>query len=316
MHHKYLRLTMINGLRAASHLLAVYVVLGSCQGMKAFGQEVNDTNTWPPGTSGQEFAADAAHLQDLGRHRDLDGTDAFGLRVVEKWKAVNANYGLNMLCQFCEVLAEYDFQSERQYQLADKYARMALRHSDQFSIFFETRLVDCLTSNDGYFKGDIRGDDWLKYRKEKTKLWLHALVRLDREIDWSYNPENPANWMQTNVPPVINGVPDGQPVDPSLIKDPVDRAKYQAVLKANSDKGQRLLTQTALRNEAGYFSPFAERYLIGLYDMPPYDDGGLKQLMDNVGLAKDRKERIMTGLQQARLRGWDGAPIPSFDLPK
>jgi hypothetical protein len=186
-------------------------------------------------------------------------------------------------------------QDERIYQLSQKYIFAALAQADNFSLDLESRLLPFLAIDQApSATTDAVSSEWIKERGAKTRLWLHALQRLEKETDRNFNfNDHPV----LNVaPPQETGLPAG--VAPEAIKEPKLRAQYQAAIAANAKKAREYDRQYMLRHIREVFFPKAEQYLVSAYTKPPYDLDELRVYLNEYLADAASKERIVNEVKK------------------
>ena len=150
----------------------------------------------------------------------------------------------------------------------------------------ETFIVPILT-RDTAPRGS---EEWAKQRNLKTRQWLHAWHRIEKDIDRNFNFEDrPVMYVS---PPPETGMRAG--VDPKAISDPIVRSKYQAAINANKEKIRRSNQQIELWGLADPFTKKAVQYLLRVYSEPPYDLAKLSQLLTAYNVNEDAKKRLLS----------------------
>ena len=128
-------------------------------------------------------------------------------------------------------------------------------------------------------------------RKLGLTHWLRFFEALDRNVDAQWNPKDlPAK----GVPPPSSyrGVvyPSGE-VDPSLITDPAERARYLQALKDSKDNEERFNIQLQLRRIDERAMANVEKLLAETYTASA-DQQELEKLLGESQLTNERKERL------------------------
>lgn len=185
-----------------------------------------------------------------------------------------------LIWTICRVLDSHDFgipNSAKRYNLVRKYATLALQQNEEMSLRTETGLLLCMPGQTQSSKSPIPVEVWIAQRVEETKLWLHALQRLNKEIDPNFNLSR-RYLPYINPPPGYENFPS--PVSPEVIKDPQVRAKYAAALAENVHKSEEYAKQRYLRDLHQLFTPFVEKYLTEAYSTPPYNTEELTQYLN------------------------------------
>jgi hypothetical protein len=94
--------------------------------------------------------------------------------------------------------------------------------------------------------------------------------------------------------PAPEGLPTG--VSPEAVKNPQLRAEYAEARADNARKGQTYTKQFQLRQLEDLFSKQAEKYLVEMYSLSPFNLDELKQRLDASITSQDTKQRIIDGV--------------------
>ena len=103
-------------------------------------------------------------------------------------------------------------------------------------------------------------------------------------IDLNWDPNDLP--VRNILPPLSTGLPGG--IDPNAISDPKLRAEYEA---------ERHLQQSSLRDWLKRYPITAERYIIELYSLPPYNNEELEKLLNRYLKDQTTRDRIMTAVR-------------------
>jgi hypothetical protein len=193
----------------------------------------------------------------------------------------------------CSEISNNGLNDQRARQQSEHFARVALSHSSMYLWEHESALVGAL----GYQRSSADVNAWLHERREKTEFWLHALRRLEKQTDPSFDINDRKNQPSMKVyPPFETGLPPGTPL--SAIKDPLLRAKYEAAIADNKRKAERVDQQLPLLLYGPSFKTRAEQWLIQAYSQPPARSAELKRLLD-IYLRDDRtRQRILSEVEK------------------
>ena len=172
----------------------------------------------------------------------------------------------------CSEISNRGLNVERVRDQSEHFARLALAHSSRYSWEREIGLVGFL----GYQRWSANDDVWLRERREKAALWLHALRRLEKQTDRNFDIKNRPSMRV--YPPDETRLPPGSP--PSAIKDPFLRAKYEAAIASNKSKSQRFKEHLPLLLHGPAFKQRTERWLIQAYSQPPVRTAELKRYLE------------------------------------
>lgn len=138
------------------------------------------------------------------------------------------------------------------------------------------------------FQGKAAADR-LAARREVTLAWFRALNILDAAIDPAFNPEDM---------PLLNVSPPGPQyssgVDPRDIKDPEQRARYEAAIAANNKKAEAHEFQSRLRFLDERATSGVKSFVSRFYTSAPADARELHHLMDEAKLSAARR-RLFAG---------------------
>jgi len=138
---------------------------------------------------------------------------------------------------------------------------------------------------------NLNNDQSILNRKQQTILWFKILATIDKHLDPNFNETN-ANFSLNVIPPPDGGVQYSSGVDPSVIKDPIARAKYQAMLKTNRENAESYGFQSSLQriNKQANFG--VEIFLKSFYTSSESDKRELNEILDQSKLSSLRKQTI------------------------
>jgi hypothetical protein len=213
-------------------------------------------------------------IKAFGASRDLAGLERAVNGHLEAWKQGRMDDYGNMMLTAVQTLASEPFGDNRQYELAQHYARICLEKAGRIPLEAEVRLVRHIEA-DFVMPSAPKGEEWAQQRTADLKLWFQAWKRVHDAIDPRWNPND---LPQANVaPPPAAQMPAG--VVPEAIKNPRLRAEYEAAIAANQRKAERYNQQYVARKLKKRFFPKAERYIIAAYSRPPFN---MKELQRNL----------------------------------
>ena len=242
----------------------------------------------------EQFQVELANLNNLALSNDLKGLLIAADEIEKKWGEVGGEYYGQLMLNVSNLLVN-SFNDENNYSLSQKYAFAALAKADTFSLELEVKILPFLSMDMAprMKAGDIVSE-WAKERSIKAKLWLHAWLRLEREIDRNFNFDDRPS---LNIrPPDGVGAPSG--VAPEAIKDPKLRAQYEAALSVNREKVRKYDHQYMLHYIDKMFPPKAEQYLIRVYSMQPFNTDELKGYLNTYISKRGRRESILSQVEK------------------
>jgi hypothetical protein len=241
-----------------------------------------------------QYQVEAKRFDSFVRAGDLEGFIKAAEAIENRWgKAGGQHYGRLML--FLSDAIVNNLRSQRVFSLSQRYAADGLAKAATFSLALEMRLLDFLTRDlaSGTSVGGA-ADEWVIERRKKTKLWLHAWHRLEKEINRGFDfSDRP----RLNVsPPDETGLPAG--IAQEGIKDPKLRAQYEAALDANAKKAREYNRQFELRALDERFPQTAEAYVVRVYSKPPYHTEELRRVLLAYKLNRQLRERVLSQVKR------------------
>jgi hypothetical protein len=154
----------------------------------------------------QESRQDCARIQALGEALDIEGLEKLSPELEKKWFSKDKTYYGYMMLHICGTFTSWDFNNNRQYELARQYALLALDKSqgldedNRIPIEVEFRLLMYVRqgalSSAKYLQILAQKDDWANQRSKESKFYFHAW---DGEIHCGTNVKRtPAsvNWWE------------------------------------------------------------------------------------------------------------------------
>lgn len=230
----------------------------------------------------RELLNDLQRIDDLGRVLDLNALEKLAVELEKKW-FVKDKEGYGFIIQkLCGTFSSYDFENDRQYELARQYAVLALEKShtlqenNKIPIEAELQLlmyVHSVKVCPEYFIALAKNEDWPNQRGRTAKLYFRSWDRLAKSIDKKWDPNDPSI--------VYPRPPDGVKqwvigMSPDQISDPNLRAEYEAALKVFWQKKKRHIEQRHLRQLQKEYLPILQKHLIILYSGPDFDSKKLQ----------------------------------------
>ena len=232
------------------------------------------------------FDAEMSRLDALIRANDLDGVVAAADQIENTWGKDGGQFYGRLMLEVSNSLVN-SFSGTKADELSQKYASLALTRADTMSLRLETILLDFLSRD---LTAKTQEENWVKERSDKTKLWLHAMARLEKGINrnFAFN-DRPVLKVR---PPEETGLPAG--IAPEAIKDQKLRATYKAAIAANSAKAQEYNKQMELKSLDGLFTKKAEEYVVRVYALPPHKLDELERHLTASGLDQTVSKRVLS----------------------
>jgi hypothetical protein len=169
-----------------------------------------------------------------------------------------------LMFTICGSYASQDWGNEKNNneakELTRKCVKKSLQSRDKILVWQEIDLVVLLRPSHEYINKLLSQEQWEGERREATELWLHALERLENEIDKNYD-------IEANRPKKISNL------------TPQERAK-----------SEKYTEQYRLRQVKTFFLKQVEDFLVGTYTLTPYNtpelEGFLNKYVKDVGMRK------------------------------
>lgn len=238
--------------------------------------------------SKNEYQTDVDRLIAL-RSRPFEELISLASQLEAKWQRLDWNSYARIMAHVCSEISDRGLNDERVRAQREHFARVALSHSSMYLWEHESFLVGSL----GYRQYSSDVNTWLRERREKAELWLHALRRLEKQTDPSFDINDRKSLPAMRVsPPYETGLPAGTP--PSAIKDERLRAKYEAAIADNKRKALRVDEQLPLLAHGPAFKQRAEHWLIQAYSQPPNRTAELKHLLNSYVRDNNIRQRILS----------------------
>ena len=262
------------------------------------------------------FAAQYSEMQDmnqltyqslsnridaLGQAKDLKGLEQIAQNVENGWDVNRVDVYAHLMLKIVQTFSSENFQDNSQYDLAQKYAFLALEKlsSDKnmdFPIDVELKLLLHLQEDRPSVGGIIHAGDWAAMRRIKTELWLSGWRRFEKErihdFDFSNLPQMKV------APPSGTNLPAG--VAPEQIKDLKLRAQYEADIEKNNLRIQQYNMQHRLKSLERLFLPKAEKYIVQAYAKPPENLLELEKLLNTYIKDEMAKSKIVEEVRERK----------------
>lgn len=286
-------------------LLAIGVVFWpGAGGQQIQEQEFEENEVGPVGVSSQaekqEYKQELARIKALeksfkpGPVNDLEEYEKFADQIQKKWSRRNKEYNARLILEICGSLSSGNFEDDRRYDLAKKYALSILEKSEEISIEMELKFTGHVVTL-MYTPNSPKGEDFAQRRKKDVEIRLHAWKRLIDAIDPNWDPNEVL--LSPNAVGAAMGLTTGG-IAPESIKDPKLRAEYEEAIDKNRQKGQRYSEQSRLHDWLKSYPRSAERYIVLAYSEPPFKLEELKQYLDNYIADEKTKARIVSAVKK------------------
>jgi hypothetical protein len=240
-----------------------------------------------------DYQTDIDRLIALRSH-SLGELIALASELEAKWRRIDWTLYAGIMAHVCSEISNRGLNNEQVREQSEHFAKIALSHSDMYSWQDESGLVGCLQ----YKRSHPDMNAWLRDRREKTELWLHALQRLEKESDPAFDINDSKNRPSMQVfPPRETNLPPGSP--PSAIKDPRLRAKYEAAIADNKRKSQKAIQQVPLLLHGPPFRVRAESWLVQAYSQAPARNAELRRYLEVYVRDYKTRQRILSEVEKA-----------------
>jgi len=285
-------------------LLAIGVLFWpGAGGQQIQEQEFEENEVGSVGVSSQaekqEYKQERARIKALrksfkpGPVNDLEEYEKFADEIQKRWQNRKKEYYARLMLEVCGPLSSGNFKHDRRYELARKYALLAVAEPNEISFETELNLIGhAITLMIG--RNAPKGEKWAQLRKKDVEIRLHAWKRLMDAIDPNWDP---------NDVPFLNISATG--IRPGIVpKDPDLRAEYDAAIEKmreiekDTQKREWNSKQYRLRKLQKRFAPTAERYIVRAYSKPPFNLEELKQYLGKYAVDKKTRARILDAVKK------------------
>ena len=236
---------------------------------------------------------DLSTIADLTKTRDLEGLISFSEEIDARWKS-DVHTWIKIRAKICDSLSSYDFDDERQYGLAVKLAIETLSDFDNLPLDIEYQLLGKLRSTSSYLAGLESAENWPSDRSKRLDLALRFWRRIDRALDRSFDPDDPANLPTGNVIVPRGAYPAG--VNPEIIKEPRIREDYKKAIAKNVAKAERYNQQVALLKLHEMFPEFIKQILVEFYSRRPTDTQSLNRYLKAFRIDSEKRNEIFKAI--------------------
>ena len=232
-------------------------------------------------------------IRESKKKRDLKGLEQIADEIQSQYPSLGSAYYTDLMIEVIGAMSGYQFKDDRQYLLAIKYAKATLEKPDQLTVEGEAKIAQFLEGGPEYDTGQMKPDQWVQDRRERTNYWLHAWRRFEREINRNFDFDTRP---PLNISPPSGYGPAG--IAPESIKDPAARAQYEAALARNKQRIAEYNRQWQLRQLDKSFTPSMRRFLIEAYSKTPHNIEELDHYLDAYGMDQRSKQMILAAVSQ------------------
>jgi len=247
----------------------------------------------------QEYKEERARIKALrrsfkpGQVNNLKEYEKFADEIQRKWSRRNKEYYARLMLEVCAPLSSGNFKDDRRYELARKYALLAVAEPNEISLETELNLIGhAITLMIGH--NAPKGEKWAQLRKKDVEIRLDAWKRLMDAIDPNWDPNDKA--FRNVAPPTETGLRPG--TSPKVIKNQEMRAIYEEAIERNRLKSVRYLEQSRLRDWLKRFPRNAKPYIIQAYSKPPFKLEELKQYLGKYAVDEKTRARILDAVKK------------------
>jgi hypothetical protein len=244
----------------------------------------------------KQYKKDLEEIQTLSRKSDIKGLLELKDKIAKRWKNQMEIFFI-LTSDICKALNSYNFRDTKQYLYARQCAKQLLNDSDKLPINLEREMVGLLQEVEEYRLGVVPQTGWKKDREERVKFLLHLRDRLEKNIDRSFDFNDPKNRPVGNVCVPAPNYSCG--IRPEDVKEREIRAKYIAAIEANTVKAQKLNLQIQLHRLDRRMPDFVDQFLIGMYSQPPLDLTELEKNLRLFNIEGERKEKILKSVNES-----------------
>ena len=252
------------------------------------------------GSNPTEFQEDMKRILFLTESRDLQGLSKLSDEFEKKWVSNVGAYS-RLLAEISNSVATYDFHDSMQYKYSVSLAEKVLKNADEIPIQLEYEMVSKLQSTSAYLKGVEHQENWARDRTKRVKLILHLWLRLETNIDRSFDTADFKNQPTGNIP-VPGPYPSG--IRPEDIREPDIRAKYIEAISVNKLKAEKYNLQVQLQKLDKILPEFVERVLVEFYRLPPSNAKELEATVSLFGFNPDVKQKILKTANEQLRNPW------------
>ena len=157
-------------------------------------------------------------------------------------------------------------------------------------------VADLLLFLEGDFEnasGQLHGADWVKERKTRAERWLKVCKSIRAQ---NAAMPKPTGTVYMNIAPPGGRFPSG--VDPSAIKDPIVRKKYEEAIAENSKRHDAHRKKRDLEDAEKSADQRSQRYLTEAFSRPPFRTEELTKLLETHQFPKAGRLTILEEVQR------------------
>jgi hypothetical protein len=240
------------------------------------------------------YSNELKRIQQMRRAKDLAGLEKLGLELEQNWSKDTNRY-LGLMPRIIYDLGAYGLDYDRQFVLEQKFARQVLDKIPQLPPGLDGAMLPHLLWDLEYARGEVKGEAWAKLRRAKAQQFLQGWQRAHQAVDWSYDRQDPKNWVVRSSD--VEAFPAGD--DQKLQAWLAEKARREA---ANAEKSARQMKQIELRLRFEMMSRTTEKYLVNAYSKPPAALPELKAALDEYMTNQPVKLKITS--EAARRAGY------------
>jgi hypothetical protein len=255
----------------------------------SFGSNLKDSEA-----KKQEYEQDMVRVESLSKSlkpgftNDLKDYEKAIDEIQSKWRKKNRELYSRLMWEACKPLSSGRFNDERQYDVARRYALLALEEPNEIPLEVELELTGHVMT-DTVTPRAPTGQEWSHRRKQDVEVKFHAWKRLIDAIDPNWDPNEEI--LSPNAVATSMGFPGT--IAPESINDPKLRAEYEAAIQRNREKIKRYTEQSRLHKWLKRFPKTAEEYIVDAYSKPPFNLKELHQYFKKYIIDEKTQVRIL-----------------------
>lgn len=209
--------------------------------------------------------------------KDMNKMESLAQEIQTNWSKADTDQYSTLMDDICNVMLFSSMGREKQmFPIVEKYALLALDNRDVLPVLAEADFVSYLLPQENRYllQKNQTDSNWVRYRKIRASISLHALGRIanqtDPHFDFSKIPIISIN------PPVGSGLDSGS--SPQDVVDPKLRAEYEVNIKNNDAVNDNYRNQIQLKQLNKTLVPQLEKYIVNLYSQKPSSSLELESL--------------------------------------
>jgi hypothetical protein len=248
---------------------------------------------WPNEAPAQlDFDKAIAAIRESRKTKDLKSLMSIAEECQKEYPPMSYA-GLRLRQEVCNALSSTNYNDATQYDTLQKLTTETAQASDAGALEQIVPIVQHLRVGFG-IKYGVEVDEKLQQsRRANMRLYLRVFPRFAKEIIPDFDFKDVPS---LNLSPPGGGYPSG--VAPESIKEPEIRKQYEAALKANSDKADKLNRQRALRDLEKSYLRSLEGNVGGAYGWFPVNHDEVRSDFKEFGVPPDVTERVLKKLEE------------------